>query len=320
MINVPLLSVIIPTTGKPKRKLILKKIFSKIEEEKINEKIEIILVENSDCKGHYCASLVSDFADLNVRYYNLSQKSSSLARNYGVKKSRGQFLVFLDDDCIPRKSWFRVIEKLTSFSPDFIFQGKIIHKFKEKNIWTEIFLNTGNKFLEGQVQPWEPIDFLYAGNVFLNRGALEELEYLFDEKLFPFVGEQEDFAYRLKREGITILYAPELVVDHIKEKRTIWTSIKRDFLYGRRDGILTEKYRLDPQIGKIIREGPEINEALKKINQERKAGFNRFLRQETAEYSPFYKVRFLICFLLLRIAKRVGFLFGRVFYKLYFQK
>lgn len=311
-----LVSIIIPTSGEPRRRNTLREILSVISNQKVWQSFEILLIENSNSVKKRCSYLINQFPNLDIRYFKINKRSASLARNYGIKKSKGDFLILLDDDCIPQKSWFKTIGKLTSFSHNIVFQGKIIPKFKEKNIWTEIFLNIGNKFLEKQFQPWKPIEYLCAGNVFLRKETLKKLGHLFDVKLFPFVGEQEDFAHRLKRKGVIILYAPELVVDHIKEKKTIWNSLRREFLYGRRGGILVEKYPINPKIKRIIDEDSTISKLIRNGDKKERSEFNLFLRQETAKYPVFYKTYFLSCYFLLKLSKRIGLIFGKVYYKL----
>lgn len=313
MKNTPLFSLIIPTTG-PKKELFLGRIFSRIKEERIKKKVEILLIENSNNRKYYCPSLISNFPELEIRYYKLKQKSASLARNYGIRKSRGKTLIFLDDDCIPRKSWFDSVEKLTPLPPDVIFQGRIVHRLEEGNIWVDVF-NIVNAALdlERENRPGKLASFFYVGNVLVKKKTLEKLDYVFDEKLFPFVGEQEDLAYRLREKGIDIIYSPSLVVDHLKVKKTFSSSLKRSFLYGRRDVILTRKYHLFPKTDRL--ESLIGKGVIKKIEKEKKEKIVKKIRKKLSGRPVDYRIKFWASFYLMRASFKVGYLFGMAVYQ-----
>ena len=53
----------------------------------------------------------------NSRYYHLDSIGLSKARNFGIKKSRGDILCFTDDDCLVHNNWLKEIEKAFALNP-----------------------------------------------------------------------------------------------------------------------------------------------------------------------------------------------------------
>lgn len=93
-----IISVIVPTYN---RSNYLKKIVSKLNLR--NFKIEVIICDSHSVDGtrNTVQKLIFSYPHLNIKYYNVSKNNHSLKRNVGIKNSCGQYIVLIDDDCIP---------------------------------------------------------------------------------------------------------------------------------------------------------------------------------------------------------------------------
>ncbi|MDE6263917.1 MAG: glycosyltransferase [Paramuribaculum sp.] len=71
---------------------------------------EVILVEDGSTLP--CTDAVERFGgNLDLHYYHKSNEGRSIARNYGIERSRGEWLIFFDSDCVIPPDYF---EKLSA--------------------------------------------------------------------------------------------------------------------------------------------------------------------------------------------------------------
>ena len=97
------LSVIIPTFNAQKRLLLLLK---SLDNQSVNN-FEVIVVDDgsTDGTGETIAGLMKSY-DFSLSYYYLDNTDifgAGIARNYGAKHSKGNILLFLDQDCVAEK-------------------------------------------------------------------------------------------------------------------------------------------------------------------------------------------------------------------------
>ena len=69
--------------------------------------LEIIIVDDGSDKSS--REVFQKFRDqLNISYFFIENQGPALARNYGVTKSVGEWIIFFDSDCtIPKNYFFR---------------------------------------------------------------------------------------------------------------------------------------------------------------------------------------------------------------------
>ncbi|MBU3956712.1 glycosyltransferase [Patescibacteria group bacterium] len=312
-------SLIIPTTDLDRRELLIQTL-SLVDGAFSGNQTEVIIVENGIKKekaNSFFKRLKEQYPRLKIKNFSLARRSASQARNLGVKKSKGNWLVFLDDDCLLTKNWPKEIKRLSQLPSGEIFQGRIIHQFEEKNLFVDIFLFwlEFSRRISAQGEIEKPTKLLHIGNAMFKKKIFKSLDYVFDETLFPFVGEEADLAARLLKNGVSILYVPKLTVRHIKKTRTLGDTFKKAFLYGRKEGILTERYPLDLLAQQAL--GQEINKLKKQIGKKNRRIFFRLLKKWLSGKSLLYKIGFVFFLLLRQLFFWLGFIYGRIFYKFY---
>lgn len=251
-------SIIIPTRN---RAVVLKKCLQRLVGQ-VNKNDEVLVIDNGSQDN--TKKIVLGFQDkLPVKYLFEPRRGSSFARNLGIKKARGEILGFLDDDMLVDKNWVKVVKKV-SREKNLVFTGKIKHVFDKKNVFSEAFFLRhkidwilAKKLSYERVKVWQVVPFLDSGNFCLRKSVISNLEYPFNTKLFPFIGEQLDLAERLQLAGFKIIYQPDLVTFHQKGIRNLRELIADDIYWGQAQGILQEKYGAPSKVVKLFKNQKE---------------------------------------------------------------
>jgi glycosyltransferase involved in cell wall biosynthesis len=126
------------------------------------------------------------------------RKGPAANRNTGVRASSGDWLVFVDDDCLPSKNWLSEIRNATV---DFdVVEGKTICPDKTNHPFEDVVEN-----LTG--------DLLWSCNLAVSRTLFERLGG-FDEDFLIAGGEDLEFARRLRMSKSRIYFATGAIVYH----------------------------------------------------------------------------------------------------------
>lgn len=113
----PEISVIIPTYNNAQ---FLKDSITSVKNQSY-ENIEIIVV--NDGSTDHTEQVIADI-DVNLKYYVIDHSGAASARNFGVQKSSGEYIAFLDaDDLWPQEKIQRQLACITSQNIDAVFTG-----------------------------------------------------------------------------------------------------------------------------------------------------------------------------------------------------
>lgn len=99
--KIPLVSVIIPTYNRP---TFLKEAIESVANQSYKN-IEILVIDDGS-SYNYGHEICNKYVNCNYYYKNNGGLSS--ARNYGIKKSKGEFIAFLDDDDYWKKDKIKI--------------------------------------------------------------------------------------------------------------------------------------------------------------------------------------------------------------------
>ena len=135
-----------------------------------------------------------------VKYISGPKTGPASNRNNGAKYAMGEWIIFLDDDCIPGKDWISSYEIAKKINPKFlVLEGKTIADRERKRFDEEAPVN-----LEG--------DNLWSCNFAIQKELFFSLSG-FDEG-FPYAAmEDTDFQCRVKFKN-QILFVPNALVIH----------------------------------------------------------------------------------------------------------
>jgi radical SAM protein with 4Fe4S-binding SPASM domain len=115
--------VIIPTYGRPKQLAECLDALALLEYPA--DRYEVIVVDDgSEIPPTSQVTAVQD--RLNVILLHQSHKGPAAARNLGAERSKGDFLAFIDDDCVPSPVWLAALAGYFEKVPDHAVGGRIV--------------------------------------------------------------------------------------------------------------------------------------------------------------------------------------------------
>jgi len=155
--------------------------------------------------------LVSRFPS--VRWVQGPLRGPAANRNNGARFTTGEWLVFIDDDCIPAKNWLGEMAKAIPGAD--VIEGKTVCPEKTSHFLEEVIENqTGG--------------LLWSCNLAIRRDLFEQLGG-FDEDFLQAGGEDLEFAWRIKQKGLTVRFAPGAIVYHPARMLSLLECVCRVF-------------------------------------------------------------------------------------------
>jgi len=212
--NNQFISVIVITYNRTNE---LKKCLSSIFSQNYS-KFEVIIVDNNENPNISSAvkKIISSFPQNKIKYFKISKNLGVPGgRNFGVLKSKGEILIFIDDDAYfeTKETFEKVIKKFQKDKEIGILSFKIVNYYSRK-IDPKEFPHR-NKRLNPDKE-FETTYFIGAGHairkeVFSKAGLYPEDFFYGDEEL--------DLSFRAIDKGFKIVYFPEVVVWHKPSKK-----------------------------------------------------------------------------------------------------
>ncbi len=148
-----------------------------------------------------------------VKWVQGPRKGPASNRNFGAKQAKGEWLVFIDDDCLPDKQILNAYWIAIQLYPhSLLLEGKTVADREQRYPWEESPINmTGGNF--------------WSCNIAFNRDAFLSIQG-FDEG-FPFAKmEDVEIGYRIRKNGWEWHFVPEAFLVHP------WRDRKRNWVNG----------------------------------------------------------------------------------------
>lgn len=145
-----------------------------------------------------------------VRWVPGPRKGPASNRNCGAREAAGDWLAFVDDDCVPDPAWIEEIFRAIQIDAPDIIEGKTICPEKRDDPFEEHVENlTGGLY--------------WSCNLAVRRTVFLQL-HGFDEDFLQAGGEDMEFAWRIKKLGLRTAFASRAVVFH-PVRRLTWKRI-----------------------------------------------------------------------------------------------
>lgn len=219
-----------------KRNALLLKCLEAIKLQTQSRKLfEILIVDNDGNPS--CKEIAANFG---ARYVYEPKAGLSFARNRGVRETKTEWILFLDDDGIASQNLVETVLKNTENLEVNIVGGKFHHYFASTPPkWLHHYYNKPKQPCPGDTfQKIKSDEYLSGGILAVKKSLVIEAGY-FNTKLgmqsnkFGY-GEEDELQNRLRKLGYEIFFDPEMEMTHLVHERkyTIKSRIAMAYAHG----------------------------------------------------------------------------------------
>lgn len=182
--------------------------------------IEIIVIDDGS---------TDDIAAIAQRYpvifVSQPRSGQATARNRGARLAQGEILLFTDADCAPASDWIeRMIAPLVD--PTLAGTKGIYHTHQSELVARFVQQEYQDRYDRmarcSQIDHIDTYAAAYRRCLFWTTGGFDvTFQY----------NEDQEFSFRLARQGYRLVYVPEAVVYH-QHKHTVWAYARRKYFIG----------------------------------------------------------------------------------------
>lgn len=187
---------------------------------------EIILVDNNCTDNtrsevdHFC----NVFPQVTLRYFVETNQGLSHARNRGIRESKGDILVYVDDDATVNPDYLKTYADWFAAHPETDAAGGPIIPHYETGSepkWMTYFIKrllTGYLYFGDKARPFPGDNYPGGGNAAYRASVFEKVG-LYNVQLGRngdslTGGEEKDIFDKMKREGMQFVYLPNAILYH----------------------------------------------------------------------------------------------------------
>lgn len=213
---------------------------------------EIIVVE--DGSSVPCKNIVDKYTErLDIHYYHKSNSGPGQTRNYGAERSKGDYLIILDSDCILPPGYFAAIEEELNNHPADAFGGPDKAHESFTNIQKAINYAMTSFFTTGGIRGGKKkMDKFYPRS--FNMGVRPEVYKTLGGFSKMRFGEDIDLSIRIFKGGYHCRLFPDAWVYHKRR-----TDLKKFFKQVHNSGIARiNLYKKYPESLKLVHLLPAV--------------------------------------------------------------
>jgi GT2 family glycosyltransferase len=189
------------------------------------DKFEVVIVVSKN-KASIAEKIVAKLGLANVKIFiEESTAGISKARNFGIKNSQGQTIMFLDDDAVAKPSWIENMVRCGFVGNTLAATGRVLPLSEEVH---PLISFLGSNYDQGNQIKFT--NLIIGCNMAFKRKLFSVIGY-FDETI-DYGGDEVELASRLLSKGHKILYVPQAIVRHDLSPN-LTTLIKQSYVVGK---------------------------------------------------------------------------------------
>lgn len=235
----PILSVIIPTHKRPQ---LLRRCLEYIERQTISGQIEIIVVNDGPGEETKSAIVGALHAMPSLQYFEIPKSHQGVARNRGVEKANGKYVLFIGDDIflapdacarhVAAQDDHRAVLGFTTWDPACGITD--VMRWLESSGWQfgyPMIAPYAHQTIPSSIQH----RFTYTSHISLPTETAKKFPFRDDVTLYGW--EDIEWGFRLKKAGVQLFYEPDAGALH-HHTMLLPNSIKRMEILGKSAAIM----------------------------------------------------------------------------------
>jgi len=185
-------------------------------EEQLRECLRRVMPQAGECEvivtddGTAAQKVVEEFP--NARWVQGPRRGPAANRNCGARAAGGEWLIFLDDDCLPESGWLAAYRAAAIDNVD-VLEGSTECPLKDEFSFHEVVEN-----LDGGAY--------WSCNLAIRRARFEELGG-FDEEFTEPAAEDMELAWRMRQRGLRRVFVDPARVVHPARGQSLAGLMKR---------------------------------------------------------------------------------------------
>ncbi|MGF1539204.1 MAG: hormogonium polysaccharide biosynthesis glycosyltransferase HpsN [Pleurocapsa sp.] len=232
MLMLPVISVIIPTYGR--EEILIESIQDVLQQDYAQFEV-LVIDQTQQHKPETISCLEQLEQEQKIHWYKVNWASLPGARNYGIRHSKGEIILFIDDDIKLPVGYLQAHAKNYQDNPQIgAVAGRVFDRMKLADYATK----TGDEYTIDYLPPvamdpgiaWYHIDLVHTTkpqrvisargcNMSFRRDIFTKHGVWFDERFRgSAVREESDFCLRLRQTGYQIWYDPAANLVHLGEE------------------------------------------------------------------------------------------------------
>lgn len=198
-------TVVIPTLGRPMLEQCLSSIAAGTA---WPSRLLVVDQSSSQAVAHWVDRLRE--SGLPAEHIPSSQRGKAAALNRGLERVTTTFVAVTDDDCLVRKDWLETMRRHLGSHPDAVVTGPA-HAVGEQAPVAVVTVSAPRV----STRPSFQFDLFCGSNMGVAMATVRTAGGFDEHPCFAGAAEDCEWAYRVLRMGIPIVYAPGLIVDHV---------------------------------------------------------------------------------------------------------
>jgi glycosyltransferase involved in cell wall biosynthesis len=235
-------TIVIPSRNRPSRLRTCLEAIARLDYP--HQEFEVVVVDDGSAPPLEDAVMREPLpGPVPVRFLRQGHSGPAIARNLGVSVAVGEWLAFIDDDCVAQRGWLKAIDEAARAHPGSLLGGSI------RNGCPDNIYAAANQHLLETVTGWlvathNSLRFFTTNNMAVNAREFERVDGF--NKVFPIAAaEDREFCARWLAAGGTLCRVPSARVDHYHpQSLTVFTAMH--FRYGRGAAFLHRSLRSSP--------------------------------------------------------------------------
>jgi glycosyltransferase involved in cell wall biosynthesis len=185
------------------------------------EELEVIVVDDGSID-----QTAAKAQGVGARVIRQTNRGPAAARNTGWRAARGELILFTDSDCRPQLDWARNL--VAGFSSSAV--GAVAGSYGIWNRRSWLARQIHKEIVNRHARMGEFVRAFGSYNAAIRKDVLEKLNG-FNEAYQMASGEDNDLSYRILKEGFTIGFRREALVDHLHQE-SLYRYLKEQARHG----------------------------------------------------------------------------------------